>query len=168
MTGCTMNDIERKRWSVSSESENKLSNEELKRRNSPTEPLPLVTCPTPEQWTELVGILASLYQVIARQHNLILEQSKTLENISSALYALARQMEKTVQDLSTIRWEVEQAGSKKERKHLRLPRLHLPELPMVTFKGVALTLMILTALGALLYALATLWSVIKPLLQPLP
>ncbi len=153
---------------MSSESENKLSNEELKRRNLPTEPPALVTCPTPEQWTELVGILASVYQVTARQHNLILEQSKTLENMSSALYALAKQMEKPIQDLSTIRWEVEQAGSKKERKHLRLPRLHLPELPTVTLKGAALTLMVLVVSGILLYALATLWSVVRPLLQLLP
>ena len=154
---------------MSSASENKLSNEELKRRNLPAEPPSLATCPTPEQWTELVDVLADLYQVIAQQHNLILEQSKTLENMSSVLYALAKQLEKPIQDLSTIRWEVEQAGSKKERRRLPLPRIHLPELPTVTLKEAALTLMALAVLGILLYALVTVWNnLLKPLLALLP
>ncbi len=86
--------------------------------------------------------------------------------MSSALYALTKQIEKLMEDLSTIRWEVEQAGSKKERKHLRLPRLHLPELPTVAFKGVALTLMVLVVLGVLSYDLVTIWNnLLKPFLQ---
>ncbi len=113
-----------------------------------------------------MGILASVYQVIARQHNLILEQSKALEDISSALYVLAKQMEKTIQDLSTIRWEIEQAGRKKERRRLRLPRLHLPELPRPTLKGAVLTLMALVVLGVLLYDSVIIWNkVLKPFLQ---
>lgn len=146
---------------MSSESESRLSNEELKQRNLPTELPPPVTCPTPEQWTELVGILASLYQVMARQHNLILAQNKTLENMSSTQYALMKQMEKSTQDLSTIRWEMEQAGSKKERKHLRLPRLSLPRPTLVWLWAVP----VLAALAVTCYALVIGWnSLVKPLL----
>lgn len=146
---------------MSSESESRLSNEELKQRNLPTEPLPPVTCPTSEQWTELVGILASLYQVMARQHNLILEQNKELENMSSTLYTLTKQMEKPMGDLSTIRWEVEQAGSRKERKHLCMPRLSLPRPTLAWLWAVP----ILAALAVTCYALVIGWnSLVKPLL----
>lgn len=99
----------------------------------PAEPLPLVTYPTPEQWTELL----------------------------SELNAMTRQ-------LSRIQASIEQAGRQNERQRLRLPRIHLPELPTVTLKGAALTLMVLVVSGILLYASVTLWSVIRPLLQPLP
>lgn len=137
--------------------------EETEPATRATAPPMLAPCPTVEQWTEMVGILASVYQVIVRQHNLMLEQSKTLENISSALYALTKQMEKPVQDLSTIRWEVEQAGRPNERRRLWLPKIHLPELSTVTLKGVVLTLMALVVSGILLYASVTVWNnLLKP------
>ena len=108
-----------------------------------------------------MGILASLYQIMARQHNLILEQNKELENMSSSLYALARQMEKLIQDLSTIRCEVEQAGSKKEQKHLRLPRLSLPRPTLAWLWAVP----VLAALAVTCYALVTGWNnLVKPFL----
>ncbi len=68
--------------------------------------------------------------------------------------------------LSRIQASIEQAGKQNERQRLRLPRLHLPELPAVTLKGADLTLMALVVSGILLYASVTVWNnLLKPLLQ---
>ena len=148
---------------MSSASENKLSNEELKRRNLPTEPPSPAACPTAEQWEELLSKLNALYRATAAQNHL-------LEQILSTpiIYATKEQAAEMTRQLSRIQASIEQAGSKKERRRLRLPRIHLPELPTVTLKGAALTLMLLAVSGILLYALATLWNVVRPLFQPLP
>ncbi len=140
--------------------------EELKKRNLPPEqtaPLTPAPCPTEEQWEELLGRLSALYRVTAAQNRL-------LEQILSTpiIYATKEQATEMTRQLSRIQASIEQVGKQKERRRLRLPRIHLPELSTVTLKGVALTLMALVVSGILLYALATLWSVVKPLLQPLP
>lgn len=139
---------------MSSEFESRLSNEELKRRNLPAEPPSPATCPTPEQWTELLTLLEI--------------QNDTMKSLLSTVQTMAAQSENQTKELLNIRQQLEQAGSKKERRRLRLPRPRLPALPTVTFKGAALTLMALAVLVILLYALATLWNVVRPLLQPLP
>ncbi len=146
---------------MSSASENKLSNEELKRRNLPTEPPPLATCPTEEQWEELLGVLNSQYRLLAAQSNV-------LNALLTMMQTVSAQESKQTKELLNICQQLEQAGSKKERRRLRLPRIRLPELPTVTRKGAALTLMVLAVSGILLYALATLWNVVRPLFQPLP
>lgn len=150
---------------MNSESEEKLSVDELKQRNLPTEPTPPpVACPTVEQWMELMKILADQYQVIARQHNLMLAQNRLLENMPSTLYALTKQVDQQAKELSAIRWKIEQAGSRKERRRLQLLRIHLPT-PSLAWLWI---IPILTASAILWYALATLWNEISPLLQLLP
>ena len=149
---------------MSSGSENKLSNEELKRRNLPTEPPSLATCPTAEQWAELLSKLNALYRATAAQNHLLEQILSTL-----IIYATKEQAAEMTRQLSRIQASIEQAGRKKERRRLRLPRIRLPELPTVTLKGVALTLMLLVVLGILLYALVTVWNnLLKPLLAMLP
>ncbi len=140
--------------------------EELKKLNLPPEqtaPSTPAPCPTEEQWEELLGRLNALYRATAAQNHL-------LEQILSTpiIYATKEQAAEMTRQLSRIQASIEQVGRQNEQRRLRLPRIHLPELPTVTLKGAALTLMVLVVSGILLYALATLWSVVKPLLQPLP
>ncbi len=139
--------------------------EELKKRNLPPEqtaPLTPAPCPTEVQWVELLSKLNALYRATAAQ-NRLLEQMLS----KPIIYAMKEQAAEMTRQLSRIQTSIEQAGRQKERRRLRLPRIHLPELPTVTLKGAALTLMVLVVSGILWYALATLWNVVKPLLQPL-
>ncbi len=151
---------------MSSESEKRCSMEELKKLNLPPEQSDSLTpapCPTEEQWAELLSKLNALYRATAAQNHL-------LEQILSTpiIYATKEQAAEMTKQLSRIQASIEQVGRQNEQWRFRLPRIHLPELPTVTLKGVALTLMVLVVSGILLYALATLWSVVRSLLQPLP
>ncbi len=135
--------------------------EELKKLNLPPEQT--TPCPTKEQWAALLAQLNALYRVTEAQ-NRLLEQMLS----KPIIYATKEQAAEMTRQLSRIQTSIEQVGRQNERWRFRLPRIHLPELSTVTLKGVALTLMALVVLGILLYALATLWNVVKPLLQPLP
>ncbi len=147
---------------MSSASENKLSNEELKRRNLPTEPPSLAACPTAEQWEELLGVLNSQYRLLTAQSN-------ALNALLTMIQTVSAQESKQTKELLNICQQLEQAGSKKERRRLRLPRIRLPKLPTVTRKGAAFTLMLLVVSGILLYASVTAWNnLLKPLLALLP
>lgn len=138
--------------------------EELKKLNPPPEPsapLAPVPCPTAEQWEELLIRLNALYHVTAAQNHL-LEQMLS----KPIIYATKEQAAEMMRLLSMIQASIEQAGKQKERRHLRLPRLHLPEVSWSTLQGAALTLMALAAFGILLFASATLWNnLLKPLLK---
>lgn len=149
---------------MSSESEKRCSMEELKKLNLPLEqtmPSTPAPCPTEEQWEELLALLD-------RQNRLLAAQSNMLNALLTTMQTVYTQAEKQTKELLNIRQQLEQVGRKSERKHLRLPRLHLSELPRPTLKGAALTLMVLVVSGILLYTSVTLWSVIRPLFQPLP
>ena len=138
--------------------------EELKKLNLPPEQIALPTsvpCPTAEQWEELLGVLNNQYRLLAAQSN-------AMNALLAMMQTVSAQESKQTKELLNICQQLEPAGSKKERRRLRLPRIHLPELPTVTLKGAAFTLMVLAVSGILLYALATLWNVVRPLLQPLP
>jgi len=92
-------------------------------------------------------------------------QFNTLNALLITTQTVSTQAEKQTKELLNIRQQLEQVGRKNERQRLRLPRIHLPELPTVTLKGVALTLMALVVLGILLYASVTVWNnLMKPLL----
>ncbi len=139
--------------------------EELKKLNpppAPTVPPAPVPCPTAEQWEELLTVLNSQYRLLAVQNHLLEQMLSKL-----MVYATKEQAAEMTRQLSMIQASIEQAGRQNERRRLRLPRLHLPELSTAILKGAALTLMALAAFGILLFASATLWSVIRPLLQPL-
>ncbi len=129
--------------------------EELKKRNLPPEQT--APRPTEEQWAELLTALNS-------QNRLLAAQSDMLNALLATMQTISTQAEKQAKELLNIRQQLEQAGKQNERRRLRLPKIHLPELPTVTLKGAALTLMVLVVSGILWYALATLWNVVKPLL----
>ncbi len=145
------------------EMEKRCSMEELKKLNLPPEqtaPLTPEPCPTEEQWAELLSKLNALYRATAAQNHL-------LEQILSTpiIYATKEQAAEMTKQLSRIQARIEQVGRQNERWRLRLPRIHLPELPTVTLKGAALTLMVLVVLVILLYASVTVWNnLLKPLL----
>ncbi len=138
--------------------------EELKKLNPPPEPpapLAPVPCPTVEQWEELLTTLNN-------QHRLLAVQNRLLEQMLSTPIACAtkEQAAEMMKQLSMIQESIEQAGRKNERRRLRLPRLHLPEVSWPTLQGAILTLMALVALGILLFASATIWNnLLKPFLQ---
>ena len=58
---------------MSSESGQRLPMEELKRRNA-SQPVPTQTCPSQEEWENLLLMISALYQLTT-------EQSKALENL---------------------------------------------------------------------------------------
>ncbi len=137
--------------------------EELKKLNllpEQTAPPPSVSS-TVEQWEELLALLG-------RQDPLLAAQTNMLNALLTTMQTVSIQAEKQTKELLNIRQQLQQAGKQKERRRLRLPRIRLPELPTATLKGATLTLMAWAVLGILLYASATLWSVVRPLLQPLP
>ncbi len=137
--------------------------EELKKLNPPPElsapPAP-IPCPTTEQWEELLIRLNALYLMAATQNNL-LEQMLS----KPIVYATKEQAAEMTRQLSMIQASIEQARKQKERRRLRLPMLHPPELSTATLKGAALTLMALAAFGILLFASATVWNdLLRPVL----
>ncbi len=148
---------------MSSDSEKRCSMEELKKRNLPPEqaapPTP-APCPTVEQWEELLGWLNALYRVTVAQNHLLERMLST-----PIIYATKEQAAEMTRQLSRIQASIEQVGRQNEQRRLRLPRIHLPEPPTATLKGVALTLMALVVLGILLFASVTVWNnLLKPLL----
>ena len=152
---------------MSSESGQRLPMEELKRRNA-SQPVATQTCPSQEEWDNLLLMISALYQLTA-------EQSKALENLerhTEAHTALLReassrrkpyptqaQMEALARDVAEIRAILRQAGKRNEKRfslpRIRLPRLRLPHLDGPTW---AVLLMGTAALLLLWWVLGTVWS----------
>ena len=109
---------------MSSESGQRLPMEELKRRNA-SQPVPTQTCPSQEEWENLLLMISALYQLTT-------EQSKALENLerhTAAHTALLReassqrepyptqaQMEALARDVAEIRAILRQAGKRNEKR----------------------------------------------------
>ena len=107
---------------MSSESGQRLPMEELKRRNA-SQPVATQTCPSQEEWDNLLLMISALYQLTA-------EQSKALENLerhTEAHTALLReassrrepcptqaQMEALTRDVAEVQRLLRQAGKRKE------------------------------------------------------
>ena len=140
---------------MSSKSEKKLSVDELKQRNLPTEPASPMACPAAEQWEELLTYLGYQYRAMTAQAN-------ATKSALSTMQILAAQTEKLVAAATETNRLLQQAGSKKERWHL--PKIHLPTLSLAWLWVIP----ILAVSAILWYALATLWSEITPLLRLLP
>lgn len=135
---------------MSSEFERPYSIDELKKRNQPQELTPPApACPTPEQWTQVVSILNA-------QHRL-------LKTMSSALAATTTQAEKLTKEVAELRQQLQPAGRKNGWRP-SLPKLHLPT-PSLAWLWI---IPILVGLYALWPLWAVFWSVVSPLLQPLP
>ena len=162
---------------MSSESGQRLPMEELKRRNA-SQPVPTQTCPSQEEWENLLLMISALYQLTT-------EQSKALENLerhTAAHTALLReassqrepyptqaQMEALARDVAEIRAILRQAGKRNEKRFslpgIRLPRLRLPDIPwsslLLGLAALALTGLVLWVVWS---SLDTLWSAAKTML----
>ena len=132
---------------MSSESEKKLSLEELRQMNMP-QPLSPERHPTAADWLELSAALEAMGQLLA-------EQKLTLEELASRSYPgpTQGQIQNLLREAKEIRRLLEQAGKKREPR-FSLPRLQLPQ-PTWTWLAVPA---ILLGLWVLWYSWGVLWS----------
>ena len=157
---------------MSSESGQRLPMEELKRRNA-SQPVPTQTCPSQEEWENLLLMISALYQLTT-------EQSKALENLerhTAAHTALLReassqrepyptqaQMEALARDVAEVQQLLRQAGKKKEIS-VSPPSLGTAMSVIVWLALILLGTMVgMVVLQVIWSGLAALWSVIKLLI----
>ena len=137
---------------MNSESEQKLSLEQLKRRNTQEPSASPEVHPTREEWSELLTILSAQYRLAAVQYDLTEELLKKLRSAPTAAQA-----EEILRELRTLREAVQQAGKPKEKSFSlpRLPRLRLPHLstPAITSLLLAAAVLLLLWCG-----LGTVWN----------
>ena len=157
---------------MNSESGQRLPMEELKRRNAP----PSITqqsCPSREEWENLLMMIQALYRVPA-------EQSDTLENLNqhtAAHTALLRevsnrrepcpaqaQMEALARDVAEIQRLLRQAGKKKEIS-VSPPSLGTAMSVMIWLALILLGTMVgMVVLQTIWSGLSALWSAVKILI----
>lgn len=133
---------------MNSESEQRLSLQELKQRNTQEPPIPsLEVHPTREEWSELLAILSAQYRLAAVQYDLTEELLKKLRNAPTAA-----QTEEILRELRTLREAVQQAGKPKEKFFSlhRLPRLSAPAIISLLLAAAVLLL--------LWWGLGTVWN----------
>ena len=157
---------------MSSESGQRLPMEELKRRNA-SQPVATQTCPSQEEWDNLLLMISALYQLTA-------EQSKALENLERhteahtalLLEASSRrepcptqaQMEALARDVAEVQRMLRQAGKKKEIS-VSPPSLGTAMSVIVWLALILLGTMVgMVVLQVIWSGLAALWSVIKLLI----
>ena len=156
---------------MSSESGQRLPMEELKRRNAPPSITPQ-SCPSKEEWENLLLMIRAL-------HRLTAEQSNTLENLNqhtAAHTALLRevsnrrepcpaqaQMEALARDVAQMRAELKQAGKKRELS------ISPPSLRTALSVSIWLALILLATIVGMVVlqtiwsGLAALWKVVRML-----
>ena len=156
---------------MSSESGQRLPMEELKRRNV-SQPVPTQTCPSQEEWENLLLMISALYQLTT-------EQSKALENLerhTAAHTALLReassrrepcptqaQMEALVRDVAQIREALKQAG-KKRGLSISPPSLRTALSVSIWLVLILLATMVgMVVLQTIWSGLAALWKVVRTL-----
>lgn len=157
---------------MNSESGQRLPMEELKRRNAP----PSITqqsCPSREEWENLLMMIQALYRLTA-------EQSDTLENLNqhtAAHTALLRevsnrrepcpaqaQMEALARDVAEIQRLLRQAGKKKEIS-VSPPSLGTAMSVMMWLALILLGTMVgMVVLQTIWSGLSALWSAVKILI----
>ena len=157
---------------MNSESGQRLPLEELKRRNAP----PSITqqsCPSREEWENLLMMIQALYRLTA-------EQSDTLENLNqhtAAHTALLRevsnrrepcpaqaQMEALARDVAEIQRLLRQAGKKKEIS-VSPPSLGTAMSVMIWLALILLGTMVgMVVLQTIWSGLSALWSAVKILI----
>lgn len=157
---------------MSSESGQRLPMEELKRRNAPPSMIPQ-TCPSKEEWDNLLMMISALYRITT-------EQSKALENLNqhtAAHTALLRevsnrrepcpaqaQMEALVRDVAEIQALLRQDGKKKEISILP-PSLETAMSVLLWLALILLGTMVgMVVLQTIWSGLSALWSVVKILI----
>ena len=161
---------------MNSESEQRLSLEELKQQNRSQGVQMMTTpsaAPTKQDWEDLLTAVSALYR-LERINSDRLERLEASVAAQEALFrALSRQvgqlptqaqLEALARDVAQMRAELKQAGKKRER-HFSLPKPHLPYIP---WSSLLLGLMSLLLIGGVLWAVwfswEKLWSAAQTLL----
>ena len=138
---------------MNSESEQRLSLEQLKQRNAQESPTPPPEVhPTREEWSELLAILSAQYRLAAVQYDLTEDLLKKLRTTPTAA-----QTEEILRELRALRGAVQQAGKPKEKffSLSRLPRLRLPHLSAPAVVSLLLAAAVLLLLW---WGLGTVWN----------
>ena len=143
---------------MSSESGQRLSMEELKRRNAPR-PISTQACPSKEEWQELLHRLDELERHTAAHTALLREVSSRREPCPAQ-----SQMEALARDVAQMRAEVQQAGKKRELS-ISPPSLRTALSVSIWLALILLGTMVgMVVLQVIWSGLAALWSVIKLLI----
>lgn len=147
---------------MSSESERRLSTEELKRLNQPSKvaPPPMVLLPEAD-WTELLNHLEHLETSVGAQGTLLRALSRQVGQCPTC----REQTEALARDVAQIREALQQAGKKKERR-FSLPKLRLPYIPWSRlFLGLAALLLTGAALWVVWSSWEKIWNIFRPIFQ---
>ena len=143
---------------MSSESGQRLSMEELKRRNAP-QPTPTQACPSKEEWQELLHRLDELERHTAAHTALLGEASGRRE-----LCPAQEQMEALARDVAEIQALLRQAGKKKEIS-VSPPSLSTAMSVMIWLALILLGTMVgMVVLQTIWSGLSALWSAVKILI----
>ena len=144
---------------MSSESGQRLPMEELKRRNAP-QPIPTQTCPSKEEWQELLHRLDELERHTAAHTALLREVSSRREPCPAKA-----QMEALTRDVAEIQALLRQAGKKKEIS-ISPPSLGTAMSVMIWLALILLGTMVgMVVLQTIWSGLSALWSAVKILIS---
>ena len=161
---------------MSSESEQRLSTEELKRLNRPQAmqtPSTLPGIPTRQEWNDLLAALTALYQLESTNSDRLdgLEASvaaqEALLRVLSQQVGLLPSREQTealARDMAQIRAELKQAGKKRELS-ISPPSLRTALSVSIWLALILLATMVgMVVLQTIWSGLATLWKVVQILI----
>mgnify|MGYP006919194756 CR=1 FL=1 len=144
---------------MNSESEQRLSLQELKQRNTQQTALPTPTppheaCPSKADWERMMKYMDALWCHADRQTDLLESVSRQMSQLPTRT-----QVDELLKVLKHLEQMAEQAGKPKEKRsslpNIKLPRLHLPHLDGPTW---VVLLMALAALFLLWWAWAGDWN----------
>ena len=144
---------------MNSESEQRLSLQELKQRNTqqavlPTPTPPHEACPSKADWERMMKYMDALWCHADRQTDLLESVSRQMSQLPTRT-----QVDELLKVLKHLEQMAEQAGKPKEKRsslpNIKLPRLHLPHLDGPTW---VVLLMALAALFLLWWAWAGDWN----------
>ena len=143
---------------MNSESGQRLSMEELKRRNAP-QPIPTQACPSKEEWQELLHGLDELERHTAAHTALLREASNRREPCPAQA-----QMEALARDVAEIQTLLRQAGKKKEFS-VSPPSLETAMSVLLWLALILLGTMVgMVVLQTIWSGLSALWSAVKILI----
>ena len=144
---------------MNSESEQRLSLQELKQRNTQQAALPVQTPPpearpTKVDWERMMKYMDALWYHADRQTDLLERISRQMSQLPTRT-----QLDDLLKAVRHLEQMTEQAGKPKENSfslhRIRLPRLHLPH---VSIPALISLLMAAAALLLLWWGLGTVWS----------
>ena len=160
---------------MSSESEQRLSLEELKQRNRSQSVQMMTTpsaAPTKQDWEDLLTAVSALYRLESTNSDRLERLEAGVSAQEAQLRALTRQvgqlptqaqLEALARNVAQIRETLKQAGKKSER-WFSLPKLRLPYLPWSSLL-LGLTALLLT--GGVLWAVWFSWEKLWNMMQAL-